>query len=407
MDFNAIDEYVKRFADRFDLTNAGEAMGSFSRDWKEIVDRNAPGVTQGLIDGEELYGKALVVYSAAMAIAKISSAADVQELAGLIEEYVREVKFMFAIKADLFNNLAHCWYGLGERFDDETVAAFKKSVSNELSASFHSAYAPVAFSFHGCGKYTLDALREEKINVTSPVRFNDPFDCPVREIVSGWDGGRLSSLVRRAYEESLKIACFVSNRRLPHLVEHPDGGRFPESEEKIPGAAPEYLNPLMWAHYADSHRGICIKYSFPHAMTVLGSSRPDRISFFRDVEYSDAAFDEIGADGNGLRIDRAFFLKGLPWKYENELRFLVYDPSDQDYYGTIPAPGCVEAVYFGVNCSESDKQNVKDALSDKKFRRFQGGGLDGTPPVEEDILFYQMTFDREHFGSLVALPVLS
>lgn len=45
----------------------------------------------------------------------------------------------------------------------------------------------------------------------------------------------------------VEVACFVKNEKLPT---HEDFTNKPKHE----GDEPEYLNELMWAHYADSHR---------------------------------------------------------------------------------------------------------------------------------------------------------
>lgn len=109
----------------------------------------------------------------------------------------------------------------------------------------------------------------------------------------------------------------------------------------------------MWAHYADSHKGICIKYKFPSDATVFMSAQKDYITYFKDVEYiSDL---NKYSSCSSINMKDAFFVKAKSWKYENELRLLCYNPSDNNDYMSLPMQNCIEAIYFGVKCSKKDR----------------------------------------------------
>jgi hypothetical protein len=78
--------------------------------------------------------------------------------------------------------------------------------------------------------------------------------------------------------------------------------------------------PLMWAHYAESHRGILLGFNEEHAFFNHRRSENDEFYFLRKVIYADLppAPSALAVDGNAL-----FVTKGTKWSYEREWRMLA------------------------------------------------------------------------------------
>ena len=167
------------------------------------------------------------------------------------------------------------------------------------------------------------------------------------------------------------------------------------------GDKDEFLNTLMWAHYADNHSGVCIKYTFDTSITQLGSDNSSIISFFEDVKYSDDDL-EKHSQMNYISLRDSFFLKGKQWEYENELRFLYFDMKGNGEYQQIDIPNCIEAVYFGMRCSENDRRTIKEILRGKKF--FEKD-IEGNIINTRDVEFYKIERDKSHFGELKAIKI--
>ena len=86
---------------------------------------------------------------------------------------------------------------------------------------------------------------------------------------------------------------------------------------------------LMWSHYADGHRGVCLIFSTAHDVDTFIRALP--VSYQQSlpvIEYSQS----IGRD----LVKKAFLTKAKPWKYEDERRifcpklakkFLYFDPA--------------------------------------------------------------------------------
>jgi len=131
--------------------------------------------------------------------------------------------------------------------------------------------------------------------------------------------------------------------------------------------------PLMWGHYGDQHRGICLGYS------VSEKFRSD----IRKVDYGgsrlvsaiDIAAMLDGDDRAGATVrDSMLLRKAESWSYEKEWRLI-------GRIGTQASPLELEEVIFGVRCEAPSKFMVMKALED----------------VKRQVEFYEMREERGTF----------
>ena len=311
---------------------------------------------------------------------------------------------MFGIKLALYGNLGLCWHKLGQLYDNLAIEAFKKHIFFQLTLSNHTCYEILpCYSFRSCSKYLFQSLIDETLNLSSPTTFNDIFDSPIIELMNNDD--EVSKLIREAYLCGIKVACFVKNEKLSYMNDTNDA--LITNDKKNKRDKKEYLNELMWAHYADSHTGICIKYKFPSKITTSGSDDKDYVAYFKDVEYTSDL--KKYSNKNSINMKDAFFAKGKSWKYENELRFLYYNPSNHDLHISLPISDCIEAVYFGVKCSDNDKKTIKNILKGKKCISYKSQRVGNTTKEirgEKEISFYQMEIDAKKLGTIKAIKII-
>lgn len=145
--------------------------------------------------------------------------------------------------------------------------------------------------------------------------------------------------------------------------------------------------PLMWSHYGDQHRGICIGYSVP--AEVGGAVRKVRYEGSRMIAASTVAAMLEGDEAAGREVDEAVLLrKAGSWEYEREWRLL----------GTRGLNGSLlelEEIVFGMRCGQAVKYAVMKALECRKpqpcFRelREERGSFDlrTTPLGYDDEMF--------------------
>lgn len=213
------------------------------------------------------------------------------------------------------------------------------------------------FSFRSFSRYSLDDIAKETISLAHPREFNDPLDT----ILIYWlekeiNNTRLDELklryrlLMKKVAEHIKIRCLVAGTK-------DDGTEMPAEE----------LNVLMWSHYANSHKGFCVKYEFDSEMFTVVHGKADKIQLVNEIIYSRAI--DLTEEPS---IRMALFEKSDFWKEEHEMRFLSFDCSGNDQeFPTIPCPGAVKAIYLGVKCSDADRRAMEKAIGDKNIPLYQ------------------------------------
>lgn len=367
----AIDKYIN--SEEINADNAQQAISEFNENWKTIVGF-VPDINE---DGQSKYGLALHKLSVAYFNWPETSVNDIRRLSNLIEEYDNNEgsKFFFYLKWNIYYTVASCWHKMGTSYDSLAIKALKKYIFYRISPLSHTRYCPTAYVFKKCDEFLYQALVNKQLNLSSPAKFNDPFDCPILGLLElEKDYLDLNPLIKQAYSDCLKIACFTSNVKLT------------DNKKKQKKCEEEFLKSLMWAHYADKHKGICIKYKFnDKSLTKLCCDYNSILAFFGDVKYYDGDMN-VKNDG-AISLEDAFFYKSKQWEYENELRYFYYDVNGKDDYATVDISNCaIEAIYFGLDCSKNDEDAIQTIMKDK------------------NVQFYKMKMDKNHFGQLKSVP---
>ena len=393
VDIAEIKQYIEKYehAESKELIEDGvsEFLAHYA-EWMEVVP-----FIYGTERGEQIYGGAFIVFTICLYKSDNLSEGIAEIISKEIRDFEAKVDYLFGDMYSLYFNMGLIWHKLGVMHDDNAVEEFKKAVYYLLAMSNNTSYQLECYAYRPCTKYLYHSLAKEELNLTSPTQFNDPFDCPILELLNN-HGDEVSKLMHKAYRYTTKVACFVKNDKLPTGDEFSDRKKHENDE-------PEYLNELMWAHYADSHKGVCIKYHFPKTMTRDAKCGNKVLAYFRDVRYSDDVYN-TGKD-DGITMNDAFFLKGKAWEYENELRYLYFDHDGKTDYTQVAIPGCVAAVYFGLKCPEEERQFIMKLLEGKnwvnRYQKLVDGRLKDI--VEEyPIEYYQIKLDESKFGKLKA-----
>ena len=241
---------------------------------------------------------------------------------------------------------------------------------------------------------TLESLVLDMVFFADPSKFNDPLDTrPSLEVDIGEENlaRMLRTLVEQRATDEMSAGLKTGEVRGPRAAEHierhsrrradevvrnaeyyatdPDGGGLKNVlshyiEEEL---LRRYQNgifclagratcPLMWSHYGDQHRGICIGYSVPERTTVhevkYGGSRL--------IEASKVAAMLEGDESVGREVDDAVLLrKAPPWRYEREWRVIGRQGLQ---HSTLE----LEEIVFGIRCSNTVKYAVMRALQGRE-----------------------------------------
>ena len=112
-------------------------------------------------------------------------------------------------------------------------------------------------------------------------------------------------------------------------------------------------NELMWSHYADQYRGICIAYTFQQLLSNLA----DDVSFAR-IQYSDRAPTVPKTLGHEQMAKRILSYKNYRWVYEREWR--MFGPRGAVNY---TLHKCVRRVYLGSQISKINQDVISRRLT--------------------------------------------
>lgn len=119
-------------------------------------------------------------------------------------------------------------------------------------------------------------------------------------------------------------------------------------------------NILLWSHYANSHKGICVEFD---------ATRPP-LSISMKVNYQDE-YPEIEYPlPDGARAFVPILTKSTCWAYEQEYRsILIAGAKDQpphDETSFLLEPGTISSIYLGAQISEEHKKRLLNILEKSK-----------------------------------------
>lgn len=230
-------------------------------------------------------------------------------------------------------------------------------------------YPEGLLSFRPITEYSLADLINNEVTVCSPRVMNDPYDT----LLLKW-----GEYIREAYNDKKSVNAFVQSFESYRIRS------FCRMNDK--NGDNTISKVLMWSHYADNHKGFCIKYNFSKDFI---RTEERFVSLFRDIIYhkSEAPF-ELNLDS--LDTNKSLCTKLKDWEYENEVRLITYAPDKKGEFLSIPLDekSTIDAVYFGYRCPDEKIQTIKNALI--KY-----------PSVK----FYKMSSNYNDIYRLTAIPV--
>lgn len=220
------------------------------------------------------------------------------------------------------------------------------------------------FSFRCFSDFAWRDIIDNTLCLAYPGTFNDPMDT----ILLRWnkymydvaedDAEKTCRLLMGKAYEHIKVRSFVRTSPLPMDLSS-------ENKEQMI----EDVNPLMWAHYANDHKGFCIKYRFPLGIVTNKNVNLQECTRVGNMVYKEEM--KFECDKN-FQLTDALYAKHNIWAYENEVRIINFDPSNQDNYKTIKIPEeSIEEIYLGIRCSDENRDKMKLVLRNRNIRLYQ------------------------------------
>lgn len=211
-------------------------------------------------------------------------------------------------------------------------------------------------------------LLKSQMYLSSPLSFNDPYDCRPHYVIDGTDR-ELRFYLKTLFREHMSGATRNDiNRQVAKIVNRATrpgfdfGSVFNQQYDMLLKSVgmlclaktPESI--LMWSHYASSHTGVCIQFEanvdvdsiFLLAQEVIYSKQFPVINPLRSTE------DE--------KLTNGLLTKAKDWSYEQEFRIII--PGSQKRI-SFPEES-LSAVIFGLNTVSKHKSLVTEWIQRRK-----------------------------------------
>lgn len=136
-------------------------------------------------------------------------------------------------------------------------------------------------------------------------------------------------------------------------------------------------HPLLWAHYADSHKGLAIEFDVQHEYFDRRRSDKDELYYLRQVKYAERS--SMGRTLFDLDGDDLLVTKTLSWSHEREWRMLApLDAAESSreingeavYLFSVPALA-ITGVVLGARVADKVVDEVAELLRLEHFRHTQ------------------------------------
>lgn len=276
------------------------------------------------------------------------------------------------------------------------------------------------YKYYSNAKYAIDCIKNRRIHLDDPQKFNDPFDaafnCPEMSILTSVDSNRELSqeflkylyavkkedqeihyqeilknyieflikssekLSTKPIERPVKYAIqeiyYLMNTKafsLDEFIDAIDQGfvehkRIMRLKCRISCFSEIYDSILMWSYYANSHKGICIEFDLS-LLDQKAELTQKILNAISKVHYSPVRAD---LQYSVIRPSELNFLmsKADVWGHEHEWRLIC--ENDTEY---LPFD-CISGVYIGVNFDTSSAKykdlvkavNTYDSLTIKQCK---------------------------------------
>lgn len=209
-----------------------------------------------------------------------------------------------------------------------------------------------------------DVSKTERIWYSRLSKFNDPFEGLI-EIESDISAEAIISLAIKTFSHEgtwQRICNYVKSK----VLRDDYGGLQIKSEfwEKLDAAAKKTeedfskigvlslsespVDILLWSHYADSHRGICIEFERSEGEISFDHNRCRPVVYKN--KYPKPSLADIIQDP-GLLTNKAVFTKSEHWSYEKEWR--IWKEKGDALH---EMPGKITSVILGCNWSGNMKE---------------------------------------------------
>lgn len=254
----------------------------------------------------------------------------------------------------------------------------KKSILRELEAKYF-------FKYMSINQYLYESISNQTLWFSSYLKFNDPFEAK-KPIAHGSDEATIENFLRMSIDNNginesnnyvlKKIAEWKENPMIVEKEIKSDIERqfcnlgiccFSEIKDDI----------LMWSHYANGHKGVCLEFDISNELLFKDTYNPNNIYPYKINYPVDNTFQKL-FDPSILPEESLLgylVTKSNRWQYEQELRIFGQCGTRKFNHN------CLSAIYFGTSVDKDQKKAIINICS----------------KIYPNINFYQMSINENEY----------
>ncbi|OSZ77588.1 hypothetical protein CAP36_14535 [Chitinophagaceae bacterium IBVUCB2] len=192
-------------------------------------------------------------------------------------------------------------------------------------------------------------ISNSTLKFTKPSDFNDPFDCDIR-LLQFENIGKLDQHVYDDYDELKKRFPLVPLALFLEAYEPAINEKINSTRVCCFSANESVGNILMWSHYANKHKGICLQFDNNFEKKFIDLDEEEELSEGKVNYHFDGKLNYLGGnkkDGHAW----VFVNKAKEWEYEQEYRFMIIKKKEIQRFD----PLFLKNIYFGVNVTNEER----------------------------------------------------
>ncbi|WP_306350635.1 DUF2971 domain-containing protein [Flavobacterium sp. '19STA2R22 D10 B1'] len=256
-----------------------------------------------------------------------------------------------------------------------------------MTKNYAENYPKIIYKYRSwSNKYHKDILLKNQVYLSSPIEFNDPFDCKIPknfllintpEKVEKY----VNDVIERQKDFIISKGLSIENEIIEYAKTLQNIQKFQKEREEIEFPmidnhygvlcmSAKWNSILMWSHYGDYHKGFCIGFNEEKMREsgLFGKGGP--------VTYSEN-FPIINPLDNEDRMIVSFYqtyYKSVEWSYEEEYRFtnlMFPEKPSNEMRIKVFAENCIEEINLGVNIEPSHKEEIIVEAKKRNIKIYQ------------------------------------
>ena len=232
----------------------------------------------------------------------------------------------------------------------------------KLTAEQAAADLHVLYRYAPWNPYTIDVITHQHLYLASASQMNDEWEFRIPYVHHNDLIGTLEDMFQG------QSANFTED---DVLIEEPfqdQNGVLHEADVQVINSDRDNIgiacfsncenNPMMWYHYADKYRGICLEFT-----NIFGETTNGIEGVVGPVSYGDYPHIDIVSqarlDPQHIALMYRYFHKSTTWQQEHEYRYITYICDGRSRYFPF-GDTVLTAIYCGFRMSPCDIQLVYD-----------------------------------------------